>query len=112
ARPSRVEPRRCPARHLGEDGGRQGVARMAKGLVTVSEYAPGAGRTSGLDDARRRWYAQRLEEGHILLFEKAPFQLPDAAERGALTSVRQVSAAYHKNISYRPVEDRVKGIAK
>ncbi len=85
---------------------------MAKGLVAVSEYAPGAGGASVLDESRRRWYAERLEEGHILLFEQAPFSLPDAAERAALAGVRQASAAYHKNISYRPGEDRVKGIAK
>jgi len=83
---------------------------MAKGLVAVSEYA--AGRPPALDEGRRRWYAERLEEGHILLFERAPFPLPDAGERAALAGVRQASAAYHKNISYRPGEDRVKGLAK
>jgi 3-deoxy-D-manno-octulosonic acid hydroxylase-like protein len=85
---------------------------MAKGLVVVSEYAPGAGGTAALNEIRRRWYAERLEEGHILLFEQAPFPLPDAGEHAALTGVRQASAAYHKNISYRPGGDRVKGIAK
>src|SRR5436309_3464143 len=85
---------------------------MAKGVVQVSEYAAAAGRPPALDENRRRWYAERLEEGHILLFERAPFPLPDAGERAALASVRQASAAYHKNISYRPGEDRVKGLAK
>jgi len=84
---------------------------MAKGLLSVSEYASGALATPRLDDARRRWYAERLEEGHILLIEPAPFALPDAAERSALAGVRQASSGYHKNISYRPGEDRVKGIA-
>jgi len=46
-----------------------------------------------LDESRRRWYAERLEEGHILLFERAPFPLPDAVERAALASARQASAA-------------------
>lgn len=85
---------------------------MAKGLVSVSEYGAGAGPAPVLDESRRRWYAERLEEGHILLFERAPFPLPDAGERAALASVRQASAAYHKNISYRPGEDRLKGLAK
>src|SRR5262245_49141810 len=84
---------------------------MAKGLISVSEYAQGALGASGLDDARRRSYAERLEEGHILLIERAPFPLPSATERAALAGVRQASSAYHKNISYRPGEDRVKGIA-
>jgi hypothetical protein len=78
---------------------------MAKGLVTVSEYRPAAGGTAALDEARRRWYAERLEEGHILLFEQAPFPLPGAGERAALTGVRQASAAYHKNISRRIFEE-------
>jgi hypothetical protein len=85
---------------------------MAKGLVIVSEYAPGGGGPAALDEGRRRAYAERLEEGYILLFEQAPFPLPDAAGRAALTGVRQASAAYHKNISYRPGQDRVKGIAR
>src|SRR5262249_56027052 len=51
------------------------------------------------------------EEGHILLVERAPFALPDSAERAALAGVRQASSGYHKNISYRPGEDRVKGLA-
>jgi hypothetical protein len=84
---------------------------MAKGLVRVSEYASGALGASVLDEARRRGYAERLEAGHILLLERTPFALPDAAERAALASVRQASSAYHKNISHRPGEDRVKGVA-
>ena len=86
---------------------------MSRGLIPVSEYAADPTHaSSALDPARRRWYAERLEEGHILLFARAPFPLPDAGERAALSSARQASAAYHKNISYRPGEDRVKGLAR
>ncbi len=85
---------------------------MGKGLVPVPEYAVEAGQVPALDDARRRWYTERLEEGQILFFERAPFPLPDDKERAALASARQASAAYHKNISYRPGEDRVKGLAR
>jgi hypothetical protein len=85
---------------------------MAKGLIAVSEYAGESAWSPALDEGRRRWYAERLEEGHILYFGRAPFPLPDATERAALAGVRQASAAYHKNVSYRPGEDRVKGLAK
>ncbi len=85
---------------------------MAKGLIPVSEYAAGTDPAPALEESRRRWYAERLEEGNILFFERAPFPLPDAQDRTALASARQASAAYHKNISYRPGEDRVKGLAK
>jgi hypothetical protein len=84
---------------------------MAKGLIPVTEVGPGA-EAAVLEEQRRRWYAERLEEGCILLFAPTPFRLPDAAERAALVNARQASSAYHKNISYRPEEDRVKGLAK
>ncbi|HEV8438118.1 MAG TPA: Kdo hydroxylase family protein [Methylomirabilota bacterium] len=83
---------------------------MSRGLIPVVEIAAGT-EARDLAEARRRFYAERLEEGHILLFEPSPFPLPDAAERDALAAVRQASSAYHKNISYRPGEDRVKGLA-
>ena len=67
---------------------------MAKGLIRVSELSD-ATLARALAEERRRWYTERLEEGNILLFERSPFPLPDAAERAALVSVRQSSAAYH-----------------
>jgi len=84
---------------------------MAKGLIPVAELAGGRGAPGEIAESRRRWYAERLEEGHILFFDRAPFALPDAAQRAALAGVRQASGACHKNISYRPGEDRVKGLA-
>ena len=84
---------------------------MAKGLIPVTELGAGTPRRP-LAEERRRWYAERLEEGCILLFEPTPFPLPDASARAALVNVRQASSAYHKNISYRPEEDRVKGLAQ
>jgi 3-deoxy-D-manno-oct-2-ulosonic acid (Kdo) hydroxylase len=85
---------------------------MAKGIVPVVELSSAGADPRALDEGRRRLYAERLEEGHILLFERTPFPLPSADDLAALTNVRQTSAAYHKNISYRPREDRVKGVAR
>jgi hypothetical protein len=85
---------------------------MAKGVVPVVELSSAGAVPQALDEERRRFYAERLEEGYILLFERTPFPLPSAEDRAALTNVRQTSSAYHKNISYRPREDRVKGVAK
>ncbi len=63
-------------------------------------------------EERARWYCERLEEGEILLFfGQTPFALPDE-DRAFLLNVRQAGTAYHKNISYRPTEDRVKGFAR
>jgi hypothetical protein len=52
---------------------------------------------------------RRLETGDILFFPQTPFHLTDD-ERAFLLSQKQVNASYHKNISYRPAEDRLKGV--
>jgi hypothetical protein len=49
-----------------------------------------------------------LEIGEVLYFPSTPFDLPEA-DRAFLLGQKQ-STAFHKNISYRPKEDRVKGI--
>lgn len=62
-------------------------------------------------EERARWYCERLEAGEILFFARTPFLLPQE-DRQFLVSVKQASATYHKNISYRLQEDRVKGFAR
>jgi hypothetical protein len=51
-----------------------------------------------------RW----LEEGKILYFSASPFAL-SAEETGVLLRQRQSNHGWHKNIAYRPLEDRVTG---
>src|SRR5262249_42622075 len=51
---------------------------------------------------------RRLEAGDILYYPQTPFELT-AEDREFLLTQRQ-SGAFHKNISYRPVEDRLKGV--
>jgi hypothetical protein len=50
-----------------------------------------------------------LEAGDILYFPISP-PLLTAQDRAFLVTQKQVDAAYHKNISYRPLEDRLKGV--
>src|ERR1700677_2124688 len=50
-----------------------------------------------------------LELGDILYFPISPPLLPDE-DRAFLVTQKQVDASYHKNISYRPLEDRLKGV--
>jgi len=52
---------------------------------------------------------RRLESGDILYFPTTPFELT-ADERAFLLSQRQSEASYHKNISYRLAQDRLKGV--
>lgn len=51
-------------------------------------------------------YARALEEGHILLFPTSPIDVPEE-DRRFLLGQRMVGGTYHKNIAYRPREDRV-----
>jgi hypothetical protein len=52
---------------------------------------------------------RRLESGDILYFPSTPFELTDE-ERAFLLAQRQSGASFHKNISYRPAEDRLRGV--
>ena len=51
----------------------------------------------------------RLEAGDILYFPTSPFGLTEE-ERSFLLGQKQVDASYHKNISYRPAQDKLKGV--
>lgn len=50
-----------------------------------------------------------LESGNVLYFPGEPSGLSEA-ERKLLLSVRQANGAVHKNIAYRPAEDRISGL--
>ena len=58
--------------------------------------------------ARAQWLAEQLELGHILYFPESPFLLAPE-DRAFLLAQRQTEAGYHKNIAYRPLEDRMTG---
>jgi hypothetical protein len=59
-------------------------------------------------EASEREY-RGLETGDILYFPASPPLLPEP-DRSFLVTQKQVDASYHKNISYRPLEDRLKGV--
>jgi hypothetical protein len=51
-----------------------------------------------------------LEAGDILFFDNLPFDLPEE-DLTRLLSMRQTDSQYHKNISYRPQQDVLRGFA-
>ncbi|MBI3802440.1 MAG: Kdo hydroxylase family protein [Nitrospirae bacterium] len=53
-------------------------------------------------------YCRQLEEGNILFFEESPFKLPDE-DVSFLLYRRQTDWGFHKNIAYRPKQDRLTG---
>ncbi|HMD32153.1 MAG TPA: Kdo hydroxylase family protein [Candidatus Acidoferrales bacterium] len=55
--------------------------------------------------------AEELERGNILFFSRSPFPLP-GDDRAFLLDQKQTGAGYHKNIAYRPAEDRLTGAGK
>lgn len=78
-------------------------------MIQVSDYNAAGWAPTAIPQDRAGWYCSRLEEGQIVFFPGIPFELP-AGDRDFLIGVRQTSASYHKNISYRPREDRVHGL--
>ena len=64
--------------------------------------------------ARGRWLAEQLESGLILFFPELPFPLPPD-DREFLLGLRQTGGQFqkfHKNVAYRPFEDRLTGLDK
>jgi hypothetical protein len=74
-------------------------------LVTVE----GTIRGEDWPDSRAREVCRDLEVGHIVFLPRSPIEIPQA-DREILLGRKQSSSAYHKNIAYRPSEDRVTGL--
>jgi hypothetical protein len=90
--------------------------------ATAPERAatPGLSRMVTVDGsaAREHWtekqateMCRNLEAGHIIFLPKTPIEI-SAEDRELLLGRKQSSSAYHKNIAYRPLEDRVTGLDK
>src|SRR5438270_12826053 len=78
--------------------------------IPVSDYTrTGWARETDLS-ARSRYYCGQLEEGKILFFRKPPFELTDE-ERAFLVSRNPGDSRLHKNISYRPARDVLRGFS-
>jgi 3-deoxy-D-manno-octulosonic acid hydroxylase-like protein len=67
--------------------------------IEVKSYAP----------EQARWYCDQLERGKVLFFAGTPFEFPEEDAR-FLLSQKQTGSRFHKNISYRPSADVLKGV--
>src|SRR5215471_16451994 len=65
---------------------------------------------SSVQSDRTGWYCDQLERGRILFFRNVPFDFAEA-DRDFLLSQKQTGSRFHKNISYRPASDILKGVA-
>jgi hypothetical protein len=71
-------------------------------MIPVQEEAyPGRGRA----------LCAELEAGNILFFPQTPFAFP-GDDLKFLLSRKQTDASFHKNIAYRPAENRITGLDK
>ena len=59
-------------------------------------------------EARARAYCGMLERGQILFFREPPFELP-ASHQQFLLQQQWSEMRMHKNVSYRPSEDLLRG---
>lgn len=75
---------------------------MSEPHLIPDPFAPADGRDAG------RQACEQLEAGGILYFPTVPFSFGEE-DREFLLSVRQSKLANHKNIAYRPRQDRITG---
>jgi 3-deoxy-D-manno-oct-2-ulosonic acid (Kdo) hydroxylase len=80
----------------------QSSTRGMSRLVTVENLG---------NPAQGRALCGELEGGNILFFPQTPFAFPDD-DLKFLLSRKQTDASFHKNIAYRPAEDRITGLDK
>ena len=77
--------------------------------LDVHEYGV-KGWKAGVDSAgRARHYCEELERGVILFFPEPPFELPED-RRKFLLSLKPAGSRFHKNVSYRPATDVLRGL--
>jgi hypothetical protein len=79
--------------------------------VSVEDYKlPDGWLRPEQPDAQARAYCDLLERGEILFFPECPFYLP-AEDRDFLLAQRWSELRLHKNVSYRPGEDALRGVS-
>src|SRR5436190_1962282 len=84
---------------------------MKMDWVEINDYRFPAGWAGEVSAGERALeYCRRLEAGEILFFGSIPFDLREE-EKEFLLAQRQTGSRLHKNISYRPQQDILKGLA-
>src|SRR6266571_626820 len=79
--------------------------------ITVEDIAFPNGWRNPVEAAQRgRWYCEQLERSQILFFSQPPFDLP-GQDAEFLVAQRQADSRIHKNVSYRPQEDVLRGFS-
>jgi len=95
---------------------REGDTPVSPASASCGSVAPGFSRTLAIDPLfpprEPRRLCAELESGNIILLARSPIVIPDEDRELLLERRRQQSRSpYHKNIAYRPVEDRITGLS-
>ncbi len=77
-------------------------------LAQVDDFGPGGWANNAIAAKRSRQCCELLELGKIVAFDTIPFDFPKE-DREFLLSQRQSDSRLHKNISYRPAKDVLRG---
>jgi len=78
--------------------------------LSIDDYGTSGWQLAGDFLWRARHYCGELEKGEILFFPAPPFDLPKS-EVDFLVSLKPADSRLHKNISYRPEQDLLRGLA-
>ncbi|MDB6065682.1 MAG: hypothetical protein JWR26_1890 [Pedosphaera sp.] len=79
--------------------------------LQINDYDAEKGWSNPAQSAERaRWCCEQLEDGKILFFQGIPYDFPQT-DRDFLLQQRQGDSRIHKNISYRPKQDKLRGSA-
>ncbi len=77
--------------------------------VEVREYGVSGWGADVEPSERARHYCEALERGAILFFPTPPFELPGDHLK-SLLALKAADSRFHKNVSYRPVSDILRGL--
>ena len=80
------------------------------GWREIADFGPQGWAAQANPNLRARQCCEQLEKGEILFFSRPPFPL-SADDRNFLISQRHIDSRLHKNISYRPGEDLLRGFS-
>jgi hypothetical protein len=77
-------------------------------LIEITDYDANGWHDVENSKDRAEFYCQKLESGNVLFFDGIPFDLPETNKKFLLEQ-RQTDSSFHKNISYRPKKDVMRG---
>ena len=83
----------------------------ASAWIQIDDYkSPGGWTEPEQAQVQAREYCQALERGEILFFPQPPFHLP-SDDRDFLLGQPWAELRLHKNVSYRPTDDSLRGVS-